>query len=319
MKKIETDSIFDGTDSDDSYNDEELFGHTSKAEVYGVLSVSTKTLKNGGFLVSYTFRNAAECIDAVHFDGDICCKEGDIVEVLGDRGFYQGNPQITVWSIKKVQPTDENIKKVLPVSQYSMESIKSEINNLLGSLPNKEISNFISSLLESYPNFYTSSAAKRMHHAWVGGLAEHSLQVAKIASQHAEDYKCNRDIVTAGALLHDIGKIVEIEANSLFSYSDEGQMFGHSYIGANIVRNHAEKCPLNNDVLADIEHIILSHHGEHEYGAVVRPVTKEAMLVHYADLIDASMTKVKEFIESDKSDNRWTFYDPDSKRSYKKT
>lgn len=314
--------IFDFTEEDDETDEDGdlTIPFTSSLDVsgvYGVISASVKQARNGDLMANYVLRNKDGFINAIHFDVAYCLNEGDIAHVSGTRTVYNGAPQITISSIRKVDINDVDITEILPVS-LKHKTINAEMTDMIDSISNNAVAEFVASILSDYPAFYNVPAAKRIHHAWIGGLADHSLQVARIVSYLAKDYECNTDIATAGALLHDIGKVVEIEPRAMFSYTDEGQLKGHSYIGAVMVRDSAIKYGLPSDIRDNLEHIILSHHGSLDKGAVVKPATREALLVHLADMLDASMVCAVEFIKNDRTDGLWTAYDSKMDMKFRK-
>ncbi len=142
---------------------------------------------------------------------------------------------------------------------------------------------------EFLTKFKKAPAAKSMHHAYVGGLIEHTVSVAKISKEISKFYMpIDVDILVAGALLHDIGKVYEIDATT-FNYTNEGRLIGHIVIGYNITKEKIKniKLPLEQEV--QILHCILSHHGEYEYGSPKIPKTKEALLLHLIDTMDSKM------------------------------
>jgi len=192
------------------------------------------------------------------------------------------------------------------------ETIRENVMAIIDGIGDEVIRQFVSEIIAINDRFWSSPGAKRLHHSWCGGLAEHSYAVASIVSMSAIFYpEVNTDVAVAGALLHDIGKIKELSFSGGFQYTDEGRMLTHMYLGAEIVSAHAKeyKTPLDNQVINDIVHIILSHHRDPEYGAIVKPATLEAELVAIADLMDSSMVNLSELIRNDSNAGGWTAFD----------
>ena len=142
----------------------------------------------------------------------------------------------------------------------------------------------------TYERFVTNPAGMRMHHAYLGGLLQHSVDVTGLAVSLAEQIEgVDKDLVIAGALLHDIGKIREISAEIGFPYTSEGRLLGHITMSCMMVQEAAAKLRLPSSRLEQLQHILLSHHGDNEKGSPVACSTREAFVVHYADEINAVM------------------------------
>lgn len=149
--------------------------------------------------------------------------------------------------------------------------------------------------------FMTSPAARNIHHAWVGGLLEHTLGVARLCMSLADSYpELDRQTLLGGAIFHDLGKIQEFSSEFAIEYTDEGQLAGHGYLGLEILLPHLRKSRLEPHLASHLKHLILSHHGLPEYGATKIPQTREAFILHFADNIDARMTQCKGIFENEK-------------------
>lgn len=149
--------------------------------------------------------------------------------------------------------------------------------------------------------FMTSPAARNIHHAWVGGLLEHTLGVARLCMSLADSYpELDRQLLLAGAIFHDLGKIREFSSEFSIDYTDEGQLAGHGYLGLETLLPHLRKSKLEPYLAEHLKHLILSHHGVPEYGATKFPQTREAFMLHFADTIDARMTQCKGIFENEK-------------------
>ncbi len=159
--------------------------------------------------------------------------------------------------------------------------------------------------------FCSAPAAVQYHHAFLGGLLEHTLSVAKLGSNIAPLYpSLSRDLLICGIILHDIGKISELCYEKSFHYSDEGQLIGHLISGVLMVEEKAKQIDDFPKTLLDLlRHLILSHHGEYEWGSPKLPMTLEALVLHYLDNIDAKIHAFDKAISSDKdSSDNWTIY-----------
>jgi 3'-5' exoribonuclease len=151
-------------------------------------------------------------------------------------------------------------------------------------------------------------AAKTIHHAFVGGLLCHSLQIIRLADAVLPLYKgINRDLVVFGAAFHDFGKIFELSYDGSFGYTDEGRLVGHIAIGVTLIDRKIRLMPgFPEDLEWQLKHLVLSHHGRLEYGSPKRPHTLEAQLVHHLDDMDSKINSIQTFIASENSGSRWT-------------
>ncbi|MCQ2381151.1 MAG: polyprenyl synthetase family protein, partial [Acidaminococcaceae bacterium] len=203
--------------------------------------------------------------------------------------------QITVQKISDLMPEDD-ISHLLPVGDFN----KAEYETLLKKFINMVKSPVMRTLLENifqgqiYDQFLKNPAGMRLHHAYLGGLFQHSIDVTKLAVAMGEQIGgVDKDLLIAGSLLHDIGKLREISADFGFPYTTEGRLVGHIAITAMMVQSCAEKLKMPANTLEQLMHILLSHHGDVEKGSPVECETKEAFIVHYADELDSVMNQFK--------------------------
>ena len=158
--------------------------------------------------------------------------------------------------------------------------------------------------------FIHAPAAKQMHHAYIGGLLEHTLSMALLVDKIAGHYGgIDRDLLLAGAILHDIGKIREFEYNSKIDYSDEGRLVNHIVIGIQLIE---EKLGVLNDFPKEhailLKHMIISHHGSREFGSPEPPKTIEAVLLNYIDEIDSKVNGIRDYMAAEDPNETWTSY-----------
>jgi 3'-5' exoribonuclease len=158
--------------------------------------------------------------------------------------------------------------------------------------------------------FKLAPAAKKMHHAYLGGLLEHTLSLALLAERVVDHYGgIDRDLLLTGVMLHDIGKVKEFEYERSIEYSDEGRLISHIVIGIDMIEkkiNQIEAFPEKASIL--LKHLIVSHHGSRELGSPQPPMTLEAVMLHYLDEIDSKVNGIREFMESNGTDGDWTPY-----------
>lgn len=159
--------------------------------------------------------------------------------------------------------------------------------------------------------FMSCPAAKTVHHAYIGGLLEHTLNVCKLCLEISSLYpEVDREILLVGAVLHDIGKIEEFKGSVIFNYTDRGQLLGHVVMSVLLIEPFIKKIKgLNEDLIMHLKHIILSHHGEYEFGSPKRPKTREALIVHFADNIDAKLNIVNGLVNDlEYEEENWSKY-----------
>lgn len=225
-----------------------------------------------------------------------------IVEVEGSVQEYNGSLQMVVHSLRLLSDSeveDLGYTDLLHSSPYNIDAMWSELLVLCREVFIYEPwYAFMSSFL-SDPKIEqcikSSAAAQSLHHAYYGGLLEHMLSVGKLCVQLAEFYPyLDKQVLVAGGLLHDIGKILELSTGVEHAYTTEGYLLGHIVQGIELITPYMESAGLPKELQLHIKHIILSHHGFLEYGSPKLPQTAEAIMVHYADNIDAKMQMVRQ-------------------------
>ncbi len=220
------------------------------------------------------------------------------VRLSGQTQPYQGEMQIIVQRIEPAQPTHEDLAELLPSTRFSIEQMFDEVRQLLGRMRSPSMR----ALAESYLNdkelmrkFIQAPAAMTLHHAFLGGLLEHTLAVMRLAQAALPLYdRLNPDLVMMGLFLHDLGKCEELAWDQGFAYTDAGQLVGHIGGGMLMLQAKADQCaanghPIPQNALNVLLHIILTHHGKAEFGAMKPPSTPEALFVSLIDNLDAKM------------------------------
>ena len=213
--------------------------------------------------------------------------------------------QVVVQKFDNLLPEDDNTN-LLPKGNFNEKEYITRLQNLIKTVRNPGLRALLETIFSGavYDKFIMNPAGMRMHHAYIGGLLQHSVDVAGIAIALAEQIgNVDKDLVVAGALLHDIGKLREISSQIGFPYTNEGRLLGHIAMSVMMVQEAAAKLKLPQARLEQLQHILLSHHGDNEKGSPVVCATKEAFIVHYADEIDAIMNQFETY--DDKSP--WEF------------
>ena len=238
---------------------------------------------------------------------------GDFVHIKGNVNEYRGAFQLVIkkmeaCSVEVVDPSD-----FLPTTRRDIGSMFERLLKLTASIETA----YLKKLIETFWNdkefvskFKTAPAAKKMHHAYIGGLLEHTLSMASLADKIAGHYSgVNRDLLLAGAVLHDIGKIKEYEYEFSIDYSDEGRLLSHIVMGIEMID---EKLPEIEDFPKDqmflLKHMIVSHHGTREFGSPEPPKTIEAVILNYLDEIDSKVKGIRDFISTEDPNETWTSF-----------
>lgn len=233
---------------------------------------------------------------------------------MGDVTSFAGALQVNIKRVRKAAEDEYNPADYLPVSENSTDDMYGQLLNMANSVKNPFLSALLQKLFVENQDFLKSfqshSAAKTVHHGFIGGLLEHTLGVTRLCDYMAKTYPIiNRDLLITAALLHDIGKTKELSAFPLNDYTDEGQLLGHIYIGAQIIHDLAGEIPDFPEVLKnELIHCILSHHGELEYGSPKKPALVEAVALNLADNTDARMETLTEIFAADKGKKDWLGY-----------
>ncbi len=246
-------------------------------------------------------------------------ENGDYLKVQGATQHYNGSMQMIVNRFDKVDPGTVNEADFVTLASSEVDQYASRLSELLRSVSDPALRNLAECFLmdESFMSkFSRAPAGVKNHHAYHGGLLEHVVSLMELAALTAPRYsKLNRDIMLLGAFLHDMGKIDELTYERDLGYSDEGQMIGHLVIGVSILDEkirEAEKLagePFPPELAMQLKHIIVSHHGTHEFGSPKVPMTLEAVALHYLDNLDAKMHSFGQLIDDDpNTDSNWTPY-----------
>lgn len=238
----------------------------------------------------------------------------DYIEVYGEVNSFQGVLQVSVKRIRVCKEEEYDPGEYLPVSSKSINGMYQELLELIGSMEDP----YLKRLLEVFfvedqefaKAFKNSSAAKTVHHGFVGGLLEHTLSVTKLCDYYCGAYPIlKRDLLLAAAMCHDIGKTKEISPFPQNDYTDDGQLLGHIVMGSQMV---AEKAAMIQGfphvLLSQLQHCILAHHGKYEFGSPKIPALIEALALNYADDTDAKLETFKEILENNRENTGWLGY-----------
>jgi 3'-5' exoribonuclease len=238
----------------------------------------------------------------------------DFVSIRGKASVYLGKMQLIVSELLRVPESDVVLADFLPEAQRSIDEMCAELGDVTASIANPHLRGLLESFFgdrEFLAQYRVAPAAKGMHHVYLGGLLEHSLAVVRLIDSIVPLYPgLNRDLLVAGALLHDVGKVREMSYLRSFDYTDEGKLLGHITIGVEMIHEKIrtiEGFPPELSML--LKHMILSHHGQYDYGSPKRPKTVEATILNYLDDLDSKINGIRSHIGKEPdNDSRWTSY-----------
>lgn len=238
----------------------------------------------------------------------------DYVAVMGDVSSFQGALQVSIKRVRKVREGEYDPANYLPVSEYDIEDMYKQLLGFVNGIKNPYLSrvakHFFVDDAEFVKQFKFSSAAKSVHHGFVGGLLEHTLSVLKLCQFYVKQYPIlNEDLLYTAALCHDIGKVYELSAFPLNDYTDDGQLLGHIVMGCEMVGEQIRAIDGFPKKLGnELKHCILAHHGELEFGSPKKPALVEAVALNFADNTDAKMETMKEIFRAAGETNEWLGY-----------
>ena len=239
---------------------------------------------------------------------------GEFVAVQGKGNQYNNRLELIVEKIRRVIPDDANHgfreEDCIRTSPRPIDEMWQELEGRLASIGDPHIRELLTRMVrENEAKLRVWPAARQVHHAYRSGLLEHILKIMDVAVFLAEIYGARRDLVIAGALLHDIGKLRELTYEVAVDYSLEGNLIGHIVIGVEMVRDAVRDMPeFPQELAIELQHLILSHHGARELGSPVTPMTLEAFILAAADDFDAKVHQIRRHLADDTSEGRFTTY-----------
>ena len=248
----------------------------------------------------------------------------DVVKVRARAKLYNDQLELTVESVIPVAEKDYELADFLPHTKQDVEKLYARLNEAAHAAENPWVKTLLVSVVEDAsiaPKLKRAPAAMTMHHAYIGGLLEHVVSLIELSRLVASHYpELNRDLLLAGIVLHDIGKIEELSCARGFGYTTEGQLLGHIALGQAIVRRKIEAISdFPRPLAAVIEHLILSHHGSLEFGSPRLPLTREAVALHFLDDLDSKMAAIETTMASDAGSGDWTERNPALRRNLLRT
>jgi 3'-5' exoribonuclease len=303
----------------------ELSAGEKVESVFAVTDKQMRATRAGKPFLSMRLSDKTGSVEAVAWENAealaLKFEKGDIIGVRAEAGTYQGSLQLSVTNLKKVEDTGEYIGRFVPSTEKDVEAMVGELNGIVSTVESQGIKDLLAGLFgdERFMAVFKSApAAKGMHHAFAGGLLQHTLKVIRLCDLIYKEYSetdpvisamISRDLLIAGAALHDIGKVEELSQGPGFDYTFKGRLLGHVSLGLMELKARLDRTEGIPEETADLlMHMLISHHGEYEFGSPKRPKCMEAFILHYADNLDAKLEGLFEFAEKDTSEGRFTGY-----------
>lgn len=279
-------------------------------DIYLCKHKQSAVTKNGKAYDNVILQDKTGTVDAKVWDPNSAGIEDfdtlDYIEVYGDVTSFQGALQVNVKRVRKCREGEFDPANYLPVSPFPIDDMMQQLLGLIDSVQNSYLKKLLQMFFvedgEFVKAFKQSSAAKTVHHGFVGGLLQHTLGVTRLCDYYCTQYPVlKRDLLLTAAICHDIGKTKELSLFPENDYTDDGQFLGHIVIGSEMVGEKIRQIPGFPKVLEnELKHCILSHHGELEFGSPKKPAIVEAVALTFADNTDAKMETFTELLENSK-------------------
>ncbi len=289
----------------------------------------TATTKNGRSYFNLVVQDRTGSLDAKVWDVNSDAIEDfdamDYIDIVGDVSRYNGALQLTIRRLRKASPGEYDPDDYQPKSRFSKDTMYETLLKYISLVENpyyvQLLNHFFAEGTEFSAIFRTASAARSIHHGFIGGLLEHTLGVVRLCQIYSKAYPfLDRDLLITAALLHDIGKVRELSQFPQNEYTDEGQLIGHISIGAEMIHDACREIEGFPEMLErQLKHCMLAHHGELEYGSPKRPALAEAVALSLADLTDARMESFREAVEADPAKTDWLGYSKIFESNIRKT
>ena len=298
-------------------------------DVYLCKHKQSAVTKNGKNYETVSLQDRTGQLDAKIWDPNsdaICEFEAlDYIYVAGTVSMFNGSLQASLKQVRKADEGEYIPADYLPMTKKNTRAMYTELMSFASGVKDPYLSKLLKSFFVDDRAFISSftrhSAAKTVHHSFVGGLLEHTLSVTKLAGFMADAYPAiNRDLLITAAMLHDIGKTQELSFFPTNEYTDDGQLLGHIMIGAEMIHDHITGIEGFPALLeTELKHCILAHHGEYEFGSPKKPALIEALALNLADNADAKLETMTETLENGASGESWLgfnrFFDSNVRRT----
>ncbi|MEN3046146.1 MAG: HD domain-containing protein [Candidatus Hydrothermales bacterium] len=298
-------------------------------EDYFILHTLRNNVGRKGEYIELVISDKTGELKAFLFNLDVVIEEG-VYKIKGEAGSFNEERRVIIKEAEKVEDYDSIKMELLPSSEIPKEMLKRKILEEINNIKNEFLKKLLLRIFDEkfIESFVEAPAAFKYHHAYLGGLAEHTLNVLKLVKTISGCYKeLNTDLLIAGAILHDIGKVLTYKIGFKLKMTDEGKLLDHIYLGMKKVDEEIEKLnrelssnelfptKFPEDLRLNLLHLLASHHGSKKKGSLTEPMTKEAYILHIADLLDAEIYKFEEAIKMSQEGDRWTPFHNKLKKS----
>lgn len=283
-----------------------------------VKSKEVKSKKTGEPYLALTLGDRSGELDAKMWDNveevESTFDRDDFIKVKGLIQIYRNRPQLTIHKLRPCQDGEVDVADYFPKTTKDVDVMFEELLGIVDGIETRPLRELLMSLLmdeELAAQFKQAPAAKSLHHAWLGGLLEHTLSLCKLCKLVVQNYQgINLDLLLTGAVVHDIGKTQELAYTRSFSYTNEGQLLGHMILELEIVNQKiAEIEDFPRELKTLIQHLIISHHGEYEFGSPKLPMFPEALILHCLDNLDSKIEAMQMILRTDPNvEGSWTSY-----------
>jgi len=302
MKQTFVDMLKAGQFVDDIFvGQDKQLAHKRNGEPYLTLNIADRS----GNMKAVVWDN----VEAVSRD----FVSGDFVKVAGNVSQYKDKLQLVVQHLKPVNPNDIDTRDFLPAVDRDVDQMFDRLMQTTKSVQNAHLSALLDAFFQDeafVALFKKAPAAKKMHHAYLGGLLEHTLSIACLIQAVTNHYKgVDRELLLTGGVLHDIGKVYEFTYEKHIDYSDSGRLLNHIVLGVEMLEKKIQTLHgFPDDLGLLLKHMVVSHHGTREFGSPEPPKTLEAIILNHLDDLDAKVTGVRTFMEQEDSEDVWTSY-----------
>jgi 3'-5' exoribonuclease len=295
----------------------ELVAGSAIDEVFVLAERNLAHKKDGNPFLNVTLSDRSGQVKGVVWDQVerivAAVSEGDFVHVRAHVGEYRGSLQLVVKDMIQVPPDQVDAGDFLATTTRDVAKMLERLREMTGRMQSPHLKALFDAFWadEAFVAAYCRApAAKLMHHAYIGGLLEHSLSMAVLSEMIAGHYSgVDRDLLLAGVILHDVGKTRELAYSNRIDYTDEGRLLSHIVIGLSMLDEKLKQLPdFPQDQARLLKHMIISHHGAREFGSPEPPKTIEAVLLNYIDEMDSRVNSIREYVARDPSEGSWTPY-----------
>ncbi|MDO4584302.1 MAG: OB-fold nucleic acid binding domain-containing protein [Planctomycetia bacterium] len=307
----------------------ELTEQTSVNEIYRVTNKQLRPNRNGDLYLQVDLSDKTGTITArlwnVHETIYQSFENGDYIRVEGKAQVFQGSMQVIAKKIFRVPESEVEEEDFIQVSGVQVDKLVLKMTEMLRHLEEPALTNLAECYLmdqEFMEKFTTAPAGVRHHHAYLGGLLEHVTTMMEVARRVGDCYSyLNTDLVVMGAFLHDTGKVAELQFDGELSYTNEGQLLGHMFLGLSMLEKKIQEAeslsgePFPSELALRLKHLLASHHGEYEFGSPKLPMTLEALALHCIDLLDSKLAAFEQILREDlNTASPWTTFQPSLQR-----